>query len=137
MLRALGIRSYLRNSGEKDKAVVDKKLFLGDSSVNRFMFTNITYFLFSMLDKNKADEFFKTLMPVENVCGFDVFIARTVMWLKQLSNTFELLRYVPISSEVFHVCSGPLMHQVMFAFTMLVVKKNIFDNGGKTIICYL
>lgn len=136
MLHGLGIHNYLHKLDEERALIVNEKLFLDTCDINRIMFTNIVYFLFSLLDQEATSHCFDAVMPVETTVQYNFFIEKTVTWLKELSNAFELLRHVPLSDEVFHDCSGPVMHQVMFAFTMAVVKYKILINEGKIMILF-
>lgn len=134
MLHGLGVHNYLYRLDEERPLIVDEMLFLNAANTNRIMFTNIAYFLFSILDDQGADQCFNKLMPIENNVQYNMFVKQTIAWLRELSNTFEPLRYVPITDEVFYDCSGPLMHQVMFAFTMAVVKYKMYIGEGKIMV---
>jgi hypothetical protein len=131
ILHALGIPTWFSIFALDQPLIIDETLFRDTANINKFKFTNIAYFFFCLLDYQRADYCFGPLMPIENEAQYDLFVKKLVAWLKELSITFELLRYVPLSEAVFQDCSGPVMHQVMFAFAMAVVKYKIFIGGGK------
>jgi hypothetical protein len=136
MLHCLDIQTYFNHLDEEQPLIIDQTLFKNTANINRIMFTNIAYFLFSILDDRKADEYFNNIMDIEDNDQYQVFVENTVSWLTELSDNFELLRHVPIVNTVFYDCSGPLMDQIMFAFTMAVVRCRLFDGEGKIIVVY-
>jgi hypothetical protein len=134
MLNCMGIHTYFYHLNQDYPLFVDESLFLDTLQINMAMFTHIAYFLFSILDEQRADDDLKNSMNIEDDGQYKVFVKKTVDWLKDLSGDFELLRYVPIHDSIFYDCSGPLMQQVMLAFAMKAAYHKLFEEGGKAMM---